>query len=221
MPRESFDHKLRLLQDELLVMGSMVGKAIARAIEALKDRNLEMARQVIANDLKINEKRYKIEDNCLELLATQQPMAGDLRVIVAVLSIITDLERIADHAEGIAKIVLMLGDEPPLKPLIDVPRMATKIDDMLRRSLTAFIESDTEAAKKISAEDDEIDNLYDQIYRELLLFMLQDPRTISRATYLLWVGHNLERMADRVTNICERVVFMVSGRIEEMNVSKY
>jgi len=221
MPRESFDHKLRLLQDELLVMGSMVGKAIARAIEALKDRNLEMARHVIANDLKINEKRYKIEDNCLELLATQQPMAGDLRVIVAVLSIITDLERIADHAEGIAKIVLMLGDEPPLKPLIDVPRMATKIDDMLRRSLTAFIESDTEAAKKISAEDDEIDNLYDQIYRELLLFMLQDPRTISRATYLLWVGHNLERMADRVTNICERVVFMVSGRIEEMNVSKY
>jgi phosphate transport system protein len=202
-------------------MGSMVEKAIVRSIEALKKRDLKAAKQIIADDLKINQKRYEIEGSCTELLATQQPMAKDLRIIIAVLNIITELERIADHAEGISKITLMLGDEPPIKPLVDVPRMGEKIRDMLRRTLNAFIDHDTEVAEQICTEDDDIDNLYDQIYRELLLIMLQDPRTISRATHLLWVGHNLERMADRVTNICERIVFMVNGRIGEMNVSKY
>ena len=148
-------------------------------------------------------------------------MASDLRIIVAVLNIITELERIGDHAEGIAKIAIMIGDEPPLKPLIDIPRMAEQTVDMLRRSLDAFINRDAEAARQISAEDDTVDQLYDQVFRELLTFMVEDPKTITRATRLIWVAHNLERSADRVTNICERVVFVVTGKMEEIGASKY
>ncbi|MBN2186591.1 MAG: phosphate signaling complex protein PhoU [Dehalococcoidia bacterium] len=221
MPRESLNHCLRGLQDEVLVLGSMVDKAIARSIKALQDRDLELARQVVANDANINQKRLDVEEKCIELIVTQQPVASDLRVIIAVLNIIIDLERIGDHAEGIAKITIMIGDEPPLKPLIDLPRMAEKARDMLRRSLDAFVGRDSEAAMKISAEDDEVDNLYDQVYRELLTFMLEDPRTITKATRLIWVAHNLERSADRATNICERVVFSVTGQMEEIGASKY
>lgn len=221
MPRASFERHLSELQNEVLVLGFMAEKAIYRSVEALKQRDLGAAEQVIANDLEINQKRHDIEEKCIELIATQQPMAGDLRVIVAVLNIIVELERMADHAEGIAKITLMIGDEPPLKPLIDIPRMAEKARDMLRRSLSAFIGRDIEAAKQICVEDDEVDDLYDQVYRELLTFMIEDPRTITRATRLIWVAHNLERIADRVTNICERVVFMVTGKIEEIGSSKY
>ena len=221
MPRESFDRYLHELQDEVLVLGSMVEKAIARSVKALRERDLEMARQIVADDIKINQKRLGIEERCIELTVTQQPVASDLRVIVAILNIVVDLERIGDHASGIAKIALMIGDEHPLKPLVDVPRMAEKTQSMLRRSLGAFINRDAEAAVKISAEDDEVDNLYDQVYRELITFMLEDPRTITRATRLIWVAHNLERSADRVTNICERVVFTITGKMEEMGASKY
>ncbi|MCL5263909.1 MAG: phosphate signaling complex protein PhoU [Chloroflexi bacterium] len=221
MTREGFDKKLGDLQDEVLVLGSMVDKAIDRSIEALKKRDMEEARSIIADDVAINHKRFDIEEQALLLIATQQPMARDLRFIAAVLSIITDLERMADHAEGNAKITLMLGDEPPLKPLIDIPRMALKAREMLRRALDALVDRDAEAAKQIACEDDEIDGLYDQVYRELLTFMIQDPHTITRATHLLWAAHNLERIGDRVTNICERVVFTVTGRMEEMNVSTY
>ncbi|MCL4459674.1 MAG: phosphate signaling complex protein PhoU [Chloroflexi bacterium] len=221
MPREAFERQLQGLQDDLLVLGSMVDKAIDRSVEALKRRDVEMAKQVIKDDAEINKKRFEIEENCLLLIATQQPMATDLRVIAAVMNIIVELERMADHAEGIGKIVVMMGDEPLLKPLIDIPRMSEKARQMLRRSLDAFLNRDVEAAKQISSEDDEVDALYNQVYRELLTYMLQDPRTISRATHLLWVAHNLERIADRVTNICERVVFTVTGRMEEMNVSTY
>ena len=221
MPRESLNHYLGGLQDEVLILGSMVEKAIARSIKALRERDLELAKQVVADDARINQKRLDIEERCIELIVTQQPVASDLRVIIAVLNIIIELERIGDHAEGIAKITLMIGDEPPLKPLVDLPRMAEKAIDMLRRSLDAFINRDSEAAMKISAEDDEVDNLYDQVYRELLTFMLEDPRTITRATRLIWVAHNLERSADRVTNICERVVFMITGKMEEIGASKY
>ena len=221
MPRESLNHYLIGLQDEVLILGSMVEKAIARSMKALRERDLELARQVVADDVKINEKRLDIEEMCIELVATQQPVASDLRVAIAILNIIIDMERIGDHAEGIAKITIMIGDEPSLKPLVDLPRMAEKAIDMLRRSLDAFISRDSEAAMKISAEDDEVDNLYDQVYRELLTFMLEDPRTITRATRLIWVAHNLERSADRVTNICERVVFTLTGRMEEIGASKY
>ena len=221
MPRESFERHLHQLQDEVLILGSMVEKAIDRSMEALKKRDLELAKQVVADDLKINRKRFDIEERCIELISTQQPMASDLRIIVAVLNIIVDLERMADHAEGIANITLMIGDEPPLKPLVDLPRMAEKTTEMLRRSLDAFISRDAEAARQIPAEDDEVDNLYNQVFRELLIFMMEDPRTVTRATRLIWVAHNLERTADRVTNICERVVFTVTGKMEEIGVSKY
>jgi phosphate transport system protein len=219
--RTAFRKRLRDIQDELLVMGSMVEKAISRSIEALKNRDLKLANQIIADDQKINEKRFEIEDTCIQLIATQQPMAGDLRTIVSVFSIISELERIGDHAEGIAKIVVMIGDEPPLKPLIDIPRMAEKTIDMLHRSLDAFMNCDQEIAQKIAAEDDAIDDLYNQVYRELVSYMVEDPKTITRATRLLWVAHNLERCADRVTNICERIVFTVTGKMSEINVSRY
>ena len=220
-PRETFDSELIRLRDEMLILGSMTEKAIIRSIEVLKRKDQEAARQLIADDLRINRKRFEIEEECIQLVATQQPMAGDLRTIVAVLHIIVDLERMADHAEGIARITLMIGNEPLLKPLIDVPRMAEKGVSMLRRSLEAFVNRDAEAARRICDEDDEVDGLYDQVYRELLTYMIADPTTINRATSLLWVAHNLERIADRVTNICERVVYMVTGWMEEMNVSKY
>ncbi len=219
--RIAFHKKLREIQDDILAMGSMASKATLRSIEALKNRDLELAQQVVADDKKINQKRFEIEERCVQLIATQQPMASDLRIIVAVLNIISELERIGDHAEGIARIAIMIGDEPPLKPLIDIPRMAELTVDMLRRSLDAFINRDAEAAKKISTEDDMVDQLYDQVFRELLTFMAEDPKTITRATRLIWVAHNLERSADRVTNICERVVFVVTGKMEEIGASKY
>lgn len=219
--RTTFHKKLREIQDDILFMGSMVNKAIVRSVEALKNRDLELAREIMLDDKKINTKRFEIEEKCIELIATQQPMASDLRIIIAVLNIITELERIGDHAEGTARIAIMIGDEPTLKPLIDIPRMAEKTVDMLRRSLDAFVNRDAEAAKKIIAEDDFVDNLYDQVFRELLTFMAEDGRTITRATRLIWVAHNLERSADRVTNICERVVFVVTGKMEEIGTSKY
>ena len=221
MPRESFHRHLHELEDDLLVLGSMVEKALDRSMAALKNRDLELARQVIADDAKVNQKRFDIEEKCIDLIATQQPMASDLRIIIAVLNIIVDLERIADHAEGNAKIAVMIGNEPPLKPLIDLPRMCQKTIDMLKRSLDAFINRDAEAARRICDEDDEVDSLYDQVFRELLTFMAEDSKTITRATRLIWVGHNLERSADRVTNICERVIYVVAGKMEETGVSKY
>ena len=219
--RTIFHKKLREIQDDVLAMGSMVEKATSRSIEALKERDIEKAHEIIADDLKINRKRFNIEEKCVQLIATQQPMASDLRTIIGVLNIITEIERIGDHAEGIARIVVMIGDEPLLKPLIDIPRMAEKVNDMLHRSLDALINRDADAARLIVGEDDEVDNLYDQVFRELLTFMAEDPKTITRATRLIWVAHNLERSADRVTNICERVVYMVTGKMEELNISKY
>jgi phosphate transport system protein len=221
MPRNVFDRHLAEIQEEMLVMAGMVETAIKCSLEALKGRDVELARQVIADDVKINQKRYDAEERCLELIATQQPLASDLRTIVAVLHMIVDLERMGDHAEGIAKIAVILGDEPPLKPYVDLPRMADIASEMLRESLEAFKHRDAEQARAIIDRDDEVDALYDQVYRELLTDMIGDPRTIERATYLIWVAHNLERIADRVTNICERVVFLVTGKIEELNVSKY
>jgi phosphate transport system protein len=219
--RTTFHHNLREIQDDILAMGSMVGKALLRSVEALKERDLEAARQIVAEDQKINSKRFEIEEKCIQLIATQQPMASDLRIIVAVLNIITEVERIGDYAAGIAEIVIMIGDEPPLKPLIDIPRMGNRTVDMLRRSLDAFIARDAETAKKIMEEDDFIDGLYDQIFRELLVFMMEDPKTVTRATRLIWVAHNLERAADRVTNICERVVFVTTGKMQETGGSHY
>ena len=219
--RTVFHKRLRDIQDDVLAMGSMVEKATSYSIEALKERDLDKAHEIIADDLKINNKRFNIEEKCVQLIATQQPMASDLRAIVSVLNIITEIERIGDYAEGTAKIVIMIGDEPPLKPLIDIPRMAEKVNNMLHRSLDALINHDAGAARQIATEDDEVDNLYDLVFRELLTFMVEDPKTITRATRLIWVAHNLERSADRVTNICERVVYLVTGKMEEIGASRY
>jgi len=221
MTREAYQRNLRELQDEVLVLGSMIEKALERSMQALKGRDLDLAKQVLAEDKQVDKKRYEIEEQALDIMSCQAPMASDLRILLAILSIVTDLERMGDHAAGNAKIAVMIGDEPPLKPLIDLPRMNDRVIDMLHRSLNAFISHDAEAARKIVPEDDDVDNLYDQVFRELLTFMMEDPRTITRATRLIWVGHNLERTGDRVTNICERVVFMVTGKMEELGVSTY
>jgi phosphate transport system protein len=221
MTRTAFERQLEEIQEDMLVLAGMVESSIERGIQALKNRDVELARQIIADDAKINQRRYETEERCIELIATQQPLASDLRTIVAVLHIIVDLERMGDHAEGIAKIAVMLADEPPLKPYIDIPRMAQIATRMLMDSLEAFKRRDTELARAVCKRDDEVDALYDQVYRELVTYMIQDPKTIERATHLTWVAHNLERIADRVTNICERVVYLVEGRIEELNVSRY
>ena len=219
--RSGLDRQLRMLQDEVLMMGGMVEKSIARALDSLTRRDLEASEQVIREDDYIDRKRFDIEEQCIDLIATQQPMAGDLRILISILHITVELERMGDYAEGIARINVLMGDEPLLKPLIDVPRMAEKATSMLRRSLDAMVNRDTLTALQVCNDDDDVDALYDQIYRELLLFMIQDPSTIQRATYLLWVAHDLERIADRATNVAERVVYMVTGRMEEINVSKY
>ena len=219
--RTHYDLQLQRLQDELLVMASMVDKAVGRAVASLKRRDRALSEQVIAEDAAINKKRFELEERALLLIATQQPMARDLRVIASVIHIVTDLERMADHAAGIARINLLHEDKPLLKPLIDVPRMADFCRDMLRRAMDAFVARDAESARRIAEEDDVVDDLYDQVYHELVMFMVSDPSTIERATWLLWAAHNLERIADRVTNICERVGFLVTGRMEEINVSTY
>lgn len=219
--RATFDRELRELQDDVVLLGSMVDKAIDRAMDALRRRDLEEAQRIRHDDLLINERRYAIEEKAVTLIATQQPTAGDLRRILAILHIAVDLERMGDHAEGIAKIVLMHGNEPLVKPLIDLPVMADLARKMLRMSLDAYVAQDVDAARRICAMDDDVDRLHDKTYRELLDIMLRDPSCVTRATYLTWVSHNLERIADRVTNICERVVFQVTGHLEELNVSKY
>lgn len=219
MPRDQFHKELQHLQEELLVMSSMVEKAIERSVASLKTRDAALAQEVISADRAINQQRFEIEEGCLLLIARQQPMASDLRVLAAILNIITDLERMGDHAAGIARITILVGNEPPLKPLIDIPRMAEVAGEMLRGSLNAFVERNVAEAQRIATRDDEVDELYNQVYRELLTFMMADPGTINRATHLLWAAHNLERIADRVTNICERVLFLVTGRMVEIKSS--
>jgi phosphate transport system protein len=217
--RQTFDKELQELKDEILVLGSMVEKAIIDSVAALKKRDIEEARKILAADRKINEKRFELENKLMVLIATQQPMARDLRLLASSMEIIGELERMGDYAKGIANINIRMGDAPLLKPLIDVPRMAQKDVDMLHRALTAFIEEDVEAAEAIPIEDDEVDALYNQVYRELMTFVIADPKTMERANWLLWVAHNLERVADRVTNICERTIFIVTGELMEIKNS--
>jgi len=201
----------------VLALGSMAEKALLESVAALKRRDLEVSQRLITRDRIVNEKRFAIEADCISLIATQQPMAKDLRILAAVLEIVTELERIADYAKGIAKINLMMGFEPLIKPLVDIPRMAEKAQDMLHRALDAFVRQDVALARAIPQEDDEVDGLYNQVYRELMTYIIADPSIIQQANYLLWVAHNLERAADRVSNICERVVFTVTGEMLELD----
>ena len=219
MPRADFDNDLKLLEEDLLRMGDMVEEAIDLALDALVKRDLEASAKVVRDDDDLDRKQVEIEEKCIELLATQQPMAGDLRALIAVLSIVSDLERMGDYAEGIGKISLLMGQEPPIKPLIDIPLMADKAKEMLRGSLESLVNRDVELAAQVSIDDDEVDSLYDQVYRELLTYMIQDPKNVQRATYLLWVAHDLERLADRATNIAERVIYLVTGQQVEIEVS--
>ncbi len=209
---ETYQKSLQDNKGELLIIGSMVSSALSRSIEALKKRDLALAHQIIAEESRIKDKRFEIENKCIQFVTNQKPPEADLRIIVAILNIATELERIGDYAEGIAKIVIMIGDEPPLKPLIDIPRMADIIIEMIRDSLKSFIESDTKMAMHVISMDDVIDSIYDQVFRELLTFMMEDPKTINRATRLIWVAHNLERAADRATNICDRAVYTITGK---------
>ena len=217
MPRKSFDNEIRQIKAEVLVLGSMVEQAILESVEALKKRNVEASKRLLELDKQINAKRFEIENQVMILIATQQPMAHDLRLLASIMEIISELERIGDYAKGINNINIRMGDQPLLKPLIDIPRMAGKGADMLHRALTAFIDEDAEAARALPREDDEIDALYNQIYREIMTFIIQDPKVIERANWLLWAAHNLERLADRVTNICERTVFIVTGSMAEID----
>lgn len=221
MTRALFDRELRELHDAVLFLGSMAEKAIREAMESLRDGDVEWSRRIIEEDRFINQKRFEIEERCIFVIATQQPMATDIRDLVSVLYIVTDLERIADHAEGIAKINLMMGEEPLPRRLGLLPSMADRAVAMLRDSLRAYIERDVEAARRICEADDEVDRLQDRIYDEAFQAMIADPSSIQRNTYLIWASHNLERIADRCTNICERIIYTVTGQMEETNVSKY
>lgn len=221
MVRVEYTYELEHLRGAVVAMSSMVDKAISRAIESLMRQDVRMADDVIAADRSVNSQRWSIEEDALRIIATQAPMAGDLRSIAAAIHIVTDLERMGDHASGIAKIVVDTASEPLLKPLVDIPRMGEISRSMLNDSISAYIEADADAARRCALRDDEVDALYEQIYRELLTYMMADPSTINRATHLLWVAHNLERIADRVTNICERVVFAETGELTEINVSTH
>lgn len=221
MTRDLFNAELRQLQDDVLALGSMAEKAILDSVEALRDGDAEWSRKIIRDDERINKKRFEIEDRCIFVIASQQPMATDLRALVSVLYIITDIERMADHAEGIARINLLMGDEPLPRKISYIPAMADRAIAMLRNSLKAYIDHDVDAARQICDSDDEVDRLQDSVYDECIQGMLADPSTIQRNTYLLWAAHNLERIADRCTNICERVVYTATGHMDELNVSKY
>ena len=221
MLRLDLDRQLGQLQQEVVSLAEIVDKATMRAVDALKRRDLVESKQVVQEDDYIDQKRYEIEDRCIDLIATQQPMARDLRAIIALLHITVELERMGDYAEGIAKISLLMGEEAPLKPLIDIPRMAEKGTLMLRNSIDSLVSRDVVKANQVLQDDDEVDDLYDQVYRELLVFMLEDPQTIQRATYLLWAAHDLERIADRATNIAERVIYLVTGKMVESGLSRY
>jgi phosphate transport system protein len=211
-PRASFDRDLAELQEEIITLSSMVEKAISKSVDALSSRNVKVSQEVIEQDDLIDNKRHEIEDKCIALIARQQPLAGDLRQIVAFLHITVDLERMGDYAEGIGKIGLLMDEQPMIQPLINIPKMCELATDMLRRSLEALIKRDVTIAQQVYDDDDTVDNLYDQIYHELILIMVKDPKTIERATFLIWAAHDLERVADRATNIAEQVMYLVTGK---------
>ena len=216
--RRTLDREENQIKDDILRMGSLVETAIERAVTALKQRDGALAQQIIDEDQVINQLRFQIEEECLTVIATQQPAASDLRATIAATHVAVELERMADHATGIATITLRMLDQPLLKPLIDVPLMATIAREMIRGALEAFIRHDAEMARQVAMRDDEVDELYQQVFRELLTYMLEDPKNISRATFLLWVAHNLERIGDRATNLCERTIFVATGRLGDLNV---
>lgn len=219
--RSDYSKNLQALQDGLLTLGSMVDKAIHKSIQSLKDRNLQLAQTVIDEDDLIDQKRFELENSAVTLLATQSPMAADLRLIISALHIAVELERMGDYAEGIARISQTIGEQPTLKPLIDLPKMTDLATAMLRKSLLAYTSRDMDLAIEVCKSDDAVDSLYEDVYHELVGFMIKDPDTVQRATYLLWVSHDVERIADRATNIAERVIYLITGELSEIDISTY
>lgn len=213
MPRTEYERELQEIQDELLEIGALVESSVNNALDALKNRDAEASQRVIDSDDEIDRRQLELEERCIDVVATQQPMAGDLRTLVSVIQVASELERMGDYAEGIAKISLLMGDESLVKPLIDIPRMGDLATRMLRKSLTALVDRDNEAARQIGVDDDEVDALYEQVFGDLLANMIEDPQIIRHATYLIWVAHDLERIADRATNIAERVIYVTTGRL--------
>ena len=217
MLRKTFENEIQQLKDEIILLGSMIEQSIIESVDALKKRDLEASKKIIETDAVINTKRFALENQVMVLIATQQPMARDLRLLASILEVISELERMGDYAKGIGVINIRMGEQALLKPLVDIPRMAKIGTSMLHRALTAFVNEDVEAARLIPADDDDVDELYNQIYRELMTFVMEDPKNIERANWLLWAAHNLERFADRVTNICERTVFIATGELNEIS----
>ncbi|MCS7060996.1 MAG: phosphate signaling complex protein PhoU [Anaerolineae bacterium] len=215
--RSALDHDLHTIRDDILRLASLVEEQTERAVRALKNRDIDLAREVASVDAHVNELRYKVEEQCLNAIARHQPAAADLRLIVASMHMAVEMERMADHAAGIAGVVVRMGHEPLLKPLIDIPRMQTICCEMLHQTMEAYIRNDASLARTIVRRDEEVDQLYNQVLRELVTYMVADPRTTPRATYLLWVAHNLERTADRVTNLCERIQFAVTGELGDLS----
>ena len=213
MPRTEYERELQEIEGELLEIGALVESSVKNALDALKNRDVEASQRVIDRDDEIDRRQLELEERCIDVVATQQPMAGDLRTLVSVIQVASELERMGDYAEGIAKISLLMGDESLVKPLIDIPRMGDLATRMLRKSLTALVDRDNEAARQIGVDDDEVDALYEQVFGDLLANMIEDPQIIRRATYLIWVAHDLERIADRATNIAERVIYVTTGRL--------
>jgi phosphate transport system protein len=220
MARETFERQLQMMVDQVLVLGSMVEQAVLDSLDALKRRDLNTARRIAEADLQINEKRYAIESGCVTLIATQQPMARDVRFLAAILEIITELERIGDYAKGICKITQIISEEAIDPVLVDeLQRMADLGLGMLRRALDAFVAGDADIAREIPMEDGKVDQLYNQIYRKLMQQMTEDISTVDRANHIMWAAHNLERMGDRVTNICERIVYVATGEMRELDTT--
>ncbi len=211
MLRKGLDENIEKLKNEMLLMGSQVEEAIEKSIRALKEQDIELAEEVVAEDDQIDEYELELEEMCTRLIATQQPVAKDLRTIIVISKLATDLERIGDHASNIGNMVIKIGDEPLIKPLIDIPRMTDIVTSRLKKSLEAFVNLDVELAHKIAKQDEEVDVLDEQILRELLTFMIEDPKTIRQAMSLIFISRFLERIGDHATNICERVIYMATG----------
>ena len=220
MARDNLLLHIHQVQDELLLMGSMVEQATMRSVQALKKRDIEGAKAIYNEDNLVNEKRYAIENSVLILIATQQPLAHDLRLMAALLEIAAEIERMGDYAKGIAKVVFQLGDFDLPMPLKEIEKMATLAIDMFHRALSAFIAEDPLAARKIPSEDDAVDVLYQKVQKDIVEVMIKKPEMIDSANLFMWVAHNLERMADRVSNICERTVFVATGELGELEVEK-
>lgn len=217
MTRLHYAKELQRLQDELLLMGSMVSQALSEALSAMKRQDIVAAQRLIAYDGLVNQKRYTLEDGVLTLIATQQPMARDMRFLAAVLDLASELERIGDYAKGIGRITIFLGKEPAVKPLVHLPQMCTIVVEMLRDALDAFINQDITAARQIPLRDDQVDELYNTINAELMQLVIANPLIMDRVNYYSWAAHNLERAADRVVNICERIIYTVTGEFVEMD----